>query len=334
LITQGLRGQTSNPTIFKQSITGSSDYDLTITQLASKGKSVFEIYDALTIQDVADASDLFKGVYQSTHGVDGYVSLEINPQLANTHQEQLEEGMRLWKALNRPNVMIKVPATKNGIKVFEDLIAQGVNVNVTLIFSAEQYQQVAWSYIKGLEKLCFNGGDVTKVFSVASVFVSRIDTAVDKWIDANNKDKGLRGKAAVANSEVIYHKFNKTFESEEFKRLRSRGANIQRVLWASTATKDPQYSDVKYIQELMASSTVNTVPDKTLNAFLDHGKVEMVLPKDVARAQHVIEQLRLAGIDVGVLCNQLLSDGLDAFVTSFDELLASIEQKSKSLVSR
>ncbi len=344
LIDQGLRGQTSNPTIFKQAISSSTDYDAKIQQLAGSGKSTFEIYDELTIKDVQDAADLFRGVYESTKGLDGYVSLEINPKLGNELESQLKEGMRLWQKLNRPNVMIKVPATKNGLGVVEGLIAQGINVNVTLIFSAEQYSQVVWAYLKGLNHLVQSGGDIRQVHSVASIFVSRIDTSIDKKLKeliakaVDPKDsaalKAIGGLAAVKNCEIIYHKFQKSFGSSEFKALKLKGANIQRVLWASTGTKDPQYSDIKYITELIAADTVNTVPDKTLEAVLDHGVARLSMPGDVAGAQKTIEQLRLKGIDVGMVCNQLLDDGLAAFEQSFEELMACIEKKSRLLCAK
>ncbi len=328
LIDRGLRGQTSNPTIFKQAISQSSDYDAKIQQLAEAGRSTFEIYDELTIKDVQDAADLFRGVYESTKGLDGYVSLEINPKLGNELESQLKEGMRLWQKLNRPNVMIKVPATKNGLGVVEGLIAQGINVNVTLIFSAEQYSEVVWAYLKGLKHLAQSGGDLKKVHSVASVFVSRLDSSIDKKLEAR---VDLKGRAAVSNCEIIYHKFQQNFGGSEFKALEKQGANMQRVLWASTGTKDPQYSDIKYIAELIAANTVNTVPDKTLEAVLDHGIVKVALPGDVADAQKIIEQLRLLDIDVGMVCNQLLGDGLAAFEKSFEELTTSIEEKQARL---
>ena len=303
LIDQGLRGQTSNPTIFKQAISTSSDYDAKIQQLAGSGKSTFEIYDELTIKDVQDAADLFRGVYESTKGLDGYVSLEINPKLGNELESQLKEGRRLWQKLDRPNVMIKVPATKNGLGAVRGLIAQGINVNVTLIFSAEQYQQVVWAYLKGLNHLAQNGGDIRQVHSVASIFVSRIDTAVDKKLDEKS---ALRGLSAVQNCKIIYHKFQNSFGSSEFKALKLKGANIQRVLWASTGTKDPQYSDIKYITQLIAADTVNTVPDKTLEAVLDHGVAKAVMPGNVAEAQKTIEQLSFLGVDIGMLFSAML----------------------------
>lgn len=340
LIDQGLRGQTSNPTIFKQAICASQDYDAKIRELAANGKNNFQIYDELTVKDVADAADMFRSVYDKTNGLDGYVSLEINPQLANETQAQLNEGLRLFKLLNRPNVMIKVPATKGGLFVVEGLIAQGVNVNVTLIFSPEQYQDVVWAYIRGLQTLKKSGQSLSKVRSVASVFVSRIDAAVDKWIDEKAATlpgseqaslKALRGRAAVSNSQIVYHKFTQSFQQAEFQELAKLGANVQRVLWASTATKDPQYSDVKYIEELIGPNTVNTVPDKTLVALMDHAKAAVALPGQVSQAQQVLDTLRHEGMDVGVLCQQLLQDGVNAFVGSFDELLGSITEKTKNL---
>jgi len=333
MIDRGLRGQTSNPTIFKQAISQSNDYDSKITELTESGRSTFEIYDALTVRDVQDACDLFKGVYQSTNGLDGYVSLEINPHLGNEFEAQLNEGLRIWKTVNRPNLMVKVPATKSGCRVVEELLASGVNVNVTLIFSAEQYQDVAQAYLRGIDK-CKT--DVTKVRSVASVFISRIDTAIDKTLDAkiaagDKTLEALKGKAAVANCEIIFHKFNKFFSSPEFKALESRGAHAQRVLWASTGTKNPAYSDIKYVTELIANPTVNTLPDKTLEAFLDHGTPKLSMPGDVAAAQKLVEELRANGIDVGVVCLKLLEEGLTAFNQSFDELTESIEEKAKRL---
>ncbi len=330
-IDRGLRGQTSNPTIFKQAITSSNDYDAEIVRLVEAGKSTFEIYDDLTIKDVQDAADQFRGVYDATKGLDGYVSLEINPQLANELDSQLKEGLRLWKKLNRPNVMIKVPATHHGMGVFEGLIAEGVNVNVTLIFGAEQYQQVVWAYFKGIKRLIEKGGNASKVHSVASVFVSRIDSAVDKWLDEKQPGSALRGKAAVSNCEIIFHKFQQSFASSEFEILKSKGANVQRVLWASTGTKDAKYSDIKYVTELVANPTVNTVPDKTLDAYLDHGQAAVALPRDVAQAQRVIEELRSKGMDVNIVCLKLLQEGLEAFDKSFEELMASVQEKSTRL---
>lgn len=344
MIDQGLRGQTSNPTIFKQSISQSKDYDAKIVEMTDSGKTTFDIYDELTICDVRDACDLFKGVYESTNALDGYVSLEINPHLANTYEEQRDEGLRLWQKVKRPNLMIKVPGTKNGCRAFGDLLAKGVNVNVTLIFSAEQYQDVAWAYLNGMTRLSQYRKDLSRVRSVASVFVSRIDTAIDPMIESRISSttdgalkstlEALKGRAAVANCEVIFHKYNQLFSGSDFKALQAVGAQPQRVLWASTGTKNPKYSDIKYVTELTAQGTVNTLPDKTLEAFLDHGDVKIAMPGDVAAAQKVVEQLREQGIDVGVVCLKLLDEGLVAFDQSFDDLTKSIVEKAQRLTVR
>jgi transaldolase len=344
LIDQGLRGQTSNPTIFKQAISQSTDYDNKIVEMTEAGKSTFEIYDDLTIRDVRDACDLFKGVYESTNALDGYVSLEINPHLANKYEEQRDEGLRLWQKVNRPNLMIKVPGTKNGCRAFSDLLAKGVNVNVTLIFSAEQYQDVAWAYLNGMKRLSETTKDLSRVRSVASVFVSRIDSTIDKTLGDKAaaatdgalklKLEALQGRAAVANAEIIFHKYGQLFAGPEFKALEAFGAKTQRVLWASTGTKNPKYNDIKYVTELIAKPTVNTLPDKTLEAFMDHGVIKIAMPGDVAGAQKAIQDLRAEGIDVGVVCLKLLADGLVAFEQSFDELTQSIEEKAKRLTVR
>ncbi|VAX35096.1 Transaldolase [hydrothermal vent metagenome] len=339
LIKDGLRGMTSNPSIFNQAIGSSNDYDEKISQLKSEGKSTFEIYDALTIQDIQDATDIFKGVYESTNALDGYVSLEINPQLANDAQVSIKEGLRLYKEVNRPNVMIKVPATSEGYPVIEELTAQGINVNATLIFSLAQYEQTVLAYLRGLKRLAQTTDDLSKVHSVASVFISRIDAAVDKLIedevakDADDSHKArlltLCGRAAVANSRIIFEKSKEMFSSQEFQDLITKKANIQRVLWASTGTKNPDYSDVKYVTELIASPTVNTLPAKTLMAFLDHGEVKGAFDYDFSEAQECIDALAMAGIDVDQVCQQLLEAGVVAFEKAFEELFDSIVKKAE-----
>lgn len=341
LIAQGLRGMTSNPSIFQNAIGKTGDYDEEIARLKAEGKTTFQIYDELTIRDIQDATDQFLSVYESTNGLDGYVSLEINPQLANATEASIDEGKRLYQKVNRPNVMIKVPATDAGFPVIEELIGEGINVNVTLIFSVEQYEKTAGAYFNGLKKLAEAGGDLGKVRSVASVFVSRVDTAVDKLIDddagriQDDGDKAtlasLKGKAAVANSRLVYEKFKELFSGEEFRELFDKGANEQRVLWASTGTKNPDYSDIKYVTELISKPTVNTLPEKTLNAFLDHGDIKEALSDDVAQAQQIIEDLRRFDIDVDAVCADLLEAGVKAFVDAFESLFDSIEKKAEQL---
>ncbi len=340
LIDQGLRGMTSNPSIFNQAIGSSQDYDDKITQLKRQGKSTFEIYDELTIKDIQDATDIFKQVYDKTKGLDGYVSLEINPLLANKIEEQMLEGIRLYKKVSRPNVMIKVPSTDQGFPVIEELIAQGINVNVTLIFSLRQYEKTAEAYLKGLKRLSAKTADLSKVRSVASVFVSRIDTTIDKMLDdkiaaekdsvKKNKLAALKGKAAIANSRLIFERSKELFAGEEFTKL--HGANVQRVLWGSTGTKNPAYSDIKYVTELIASPTVNTIPEPTLNAFLDHGKVSDAFQYFSATdAQNIISALKANGINVDDVCATLLKDGCVAFDKAFEALLTSIEKKAEQL---
>jgi len=343
MIKNGLRGLTSNPSIFNSAIGLSTDYDRKIRALKESGKTTFEIYDALTIKDIQDATDHFKSTYESTHGLDGYVSLEINPQIADQTDEQIQEGLRLFAAVNRPNVMIKVPSTKAGISVIEELITQGVNVNATLIFSVGQYEQVANAYYAGLTRRAAKVSDLSNVRSVASVFVSRIDTSIDKLIDellaketeTSKKThlQSLKGKAAVANSRMTFEKWKEILASDTVKALEGKRANVQRVLWGSTGTKNPQYSDIKYVTELIAAPTVNTIPEKTLNAFLDHGQIQDAFTEDAQDSIDIIQALRSFNIDIDRICSELLDNGVASFDQAFKELLASIEKKALALSS-
>ena len=339
MIDLGLKGMTSNPTIFDKSISSSNDYDKKIQNLFSSGKSTFEIYDDLTIDDIQDAADLFMPVYKETQRLDGYVSLEINPELAFKTHETIEEGKRLYQKVNRPNVMFKVPSTEEGFQAVEELVASGINVNVTLLFSLQQYSKTAHAYIRGIKRLVEENGDASKVRSVASVFVSRIDTACDKLLDKLIEKEGqkkekltqLKGKAAGADSALIYEEFSKIFSTDEFKQLKDKGVNIQRVLWGSTSTKNPTYSDVKYVTELIAKDTVNTMPQVTLEAFLNHGSVKEALTADGYDARKLINELQGAGIDINSVCAKLLQAGVVAFEKSFESLLNSIEKKAAQL---
>ena len=340
LLAQGLSGVTSNPTIFDKAISQSKDYDETIAQLHRKGKSVFEVYDDLTISDVQAATDIFRPLYEKTNKLDGYVSLEINPKLARLTQDTIEEGKRLWKKVNRPNLMLKVPATEEGFGAIEALLAQGMNVNATLIFSLEQYIKTAQAFLKGMRRLADKGARLSDTHSVASVFVSRTDTAIDASIEqliknAPNQEEAvrlqsLRGKAAVSNCGLIYGKFLEIYQSPEWKQLEDKGASLQRIVWASTSSKNPRYSDIKYVSELISQNTVNTVPDTTLEAFLDHGIVKEALTKNITPAAEVIRELKALTIDINEVCAKLLNDGVIAFEKSFDSLLASIEEKAKA----
>lgn len=344
MVKEGLRGMTSNPTIFNHAIGSSADYDDAIKVLKNSGKTTLEIYDELTVKDIKDAADHFKGVYTETGGLDGYVSLEIDPQIAHKAEEQIQEGLRLFKKVNRSNVMIKVPSTQAGIPVIEELTAQGINVNATLIFSVAQYEQVAKAYFRGLARRAKEVSDLSGVRSVASVFVSRVDTAVDKLLEAQlikEKDeakkehlRAMKGKAAVANSIFIYEKWKELLESDEVKALEGKKANVQRVLWASTGTKSSHYSDIKYVTELISVSTVNTLPEKTLHAFLDHGTVQPAFTdRSHQEALKVIESLKALGIDVNAVCAELLDKGVAAFDEAFKELSDSIEKKAAELSS-
>lgn len=339
MINKGLKGMTSNPTIFDQAISSSADYDEKIKELHKLGKSTFEIYDELTFKDVQDAADIFKPIYEKTMGFDGYVSLEINPKLAGKTEETIKEGKRLYEKVNRPNVMFKVPSTEAGFGAIEELLSEGINVNVTLIFSLEQYVKTTNAYLKGMKRLLKKQGDLSTISSVASVFVSRIDTATDKMIDERiskeqdkeikNRLRSLRGKAAVANSKIIFQKYLEIFSGKDFKLLKDKGANVQRVLWGSTGTKDPNYSDIKYVSELIGSPTVNTVPEKTLDAFLNRGIVQETLTEDMKGAKDVIDALKELGVHLNVICAKLLDEGVTAFEKSFESLLSSIEIKKK-----
>ncbi len=339
LIELGLRGMTSNPTIFEKAISDSSDYNEKIKELHKAGKSTFEIYDDLTVRDIQDAADILKPVYEKTNGQDGYVSLEINPKLAYRTGETIEEGKRLFEKVNRPNLMLKVPATDEGFEAIEALVGEGVNVNITLIFSLDQYVKTAHAFLRGMNKFLDNQGDVSTVSSVASVFVSRVDTAADKMLDdlmdketngaAKSELESLKGTAAVANSALIYRKHIEIFSEKAFALLKEKGARVQRVLWGSTGTKNPAYSDVKYVTELIARNTVNTLPDKTLEAFLDHGVVKEALTASAEKSQKTVDRFKSFGIDIDSICAKLLEDGAAAFTKSFESLLGTIERTAE-----
>ena len=344
MIDIGLRGMTSNPSIFDKAISQSDSYDEKIAQLAKAGKSTFEIYDDLTVRDIQDAADVFRPVYEQTNKLDGYVSLEVNPLFASKPKETIEEAKRLYKKVDRPNVMFKIPSTEAGFGPVEELLASGMNVNVTLIFSLEQYEKTARAFLNGLKRLSKNVNDLSNISSVASVFVSRVDTAADKMIDQLLKEEtdeskklrlqSLKGKAAVTNSQLIFYKYLEIFSQDEFKRLEKKGARLQRALWASTSTKNPTYSDIKYVTELIGKNTVNTLPDVTFEAFLDHGKVQNALLGDIKDTLKTTNDLKNLGIDINNICATLLKDGVAAFVKSFESLLHSIEEKSKSLCAK
>lgn len=331
LIQQGLRGVTSNPSIFEKAIVGSADYDDDLRKLVDDNKSVDEIYETLALEDISRAADLLRPVYDATDGLDGYVSLEVSPKLAHDTQGTIEEARRLFAALNKPNVMIKVPATSEGIPAITELIGDGINVNVTLLFSVDNYEKVANAYITGLERLQANGGKVADVASVASFFVSRVDTAVDEALEEVGNE-ALQGKIGIANSKAAYARFNRIFNDDRWQKLASAGARAQRLLWASTGVKNPKYPDTLYVDELIGPRTVNTMPPDTLTALLDHGTVKETLGTGLKDAQDQLSQLQELGIDLDAITKQLQKEGVDKFAKSFEKLMSGIEEKRDELV--
>jgi transaldolase/glucose-6-phosphate isomerase len=328
----GLRGVTSNPTIFEKAIGGSADYDDSLKEMLAQDRKtpVGRLYEQVAIQDIQTAADVLRPVYDQTSGADGYVSLEVSPHLARDTHATIAEAKRLKASVDRPNLMIKVPATPEGIPAIEELIADGINVNITLMFSMAHYEAVAHAYIKGLERCA----DPAKVASVASFFVSRVDTMVDRELEriGTPEAKSCLGKTAVANSKVVYQRFREIFHGEGFVALRQRGARVQRPLWASTGTKNPNYSDVLYVENLIGPETVNTLPVETLNAFRDHGRVsDATVRQGLDEAGNALAQLKELGIDLNAIAEKLQDDGVAAFATSFDSLLSTLEKKRSSL---
>jgi transaldolase len=338
LIEKGVRGITSNPAIFEKAIAGSNDYDADIKKLGQSDKSVDEIYEALAFEDIGMAADLLRKIYDSSGGIDGYVSLEVNPHLANKTEQTVKEATRLYETLARPNVMIKVPATAAGLPAITQLIGAGVNVNVTLIFGLENYRGVADAYLSGLEKLAeagptvAAGHPVNQVASVASFFVSRVDSALDRQLEKLNQQE-LLGKSAIANSKLAYAEFKQIFSGSRWQALADQGARVQRVLWASTSTKNPDYADTLYVDELIGPDTVNTIPPATLDSFMEHGRIAETLTQDLEGAHRQIEKLVELGIDLRAVTQQLQDDGVVAFAKPFDALMQSIAEKRERLLS-
>lgn len=330
MVDDGVRGVTSNPTIFEKAITGSSDYDDDLQALVEADKSVDEIYETLAIADIQHAADILRPVYDESDATDGFVSLEVSPQLANDTDGTIAEARRLYQLVDRPNVMIKVPATKAGVPAIETLIGDGISINVTLIFSVTQYEAIALAYIRGLQKFADDGGDPSKVASVASFFVSRVESKVDKALDAiSNTD--LKGKIAIANAKVAYARFKTLFSGDDWNALAEQGAQVQRPLWASTGTKSPDYSDTVYVDHLIGPNTVNTVPPDTLKAFMDHGEVADTLELDVEEAHKQINQLAELQINFDVITANLQDEGVQKFAESFESLMVGIAQKKARL---
>lgn len=332
LVAQGVRGMTSNPAIFEKAIAQSSDYDEALQTLVAEGQSSGEIYEALALEDIGEAADVLRDVYDTTNGADGYVSIEVNPHLAHDTEGTIAEARRLFTALARPNILVKVPATPAGIPAIEALIAAGININVTLIFSVTQYEAVTEAFISGLEKRLAAGNDISGIASVASFFVSRVDTAVDAKLDeVGNTD--LKGKIAIANAKLAYTRFRKIFSGERWDKLAAAGARVQRPLWASTGTKNPDYSDTLYVDTLIGPDTVNTMPPATLDAFLDHGTVAATLSDGIDQARADVARLAELGVDLDAVTQNLLEAGVEKFVNPFDSLLGTIAKKQEALRS-
>jgi len=325
----GLRGVTSNPSIFNKAIATSDDYDEQLESLVGQGLGVEASYEQLAVQDIRDACDLLQDVFQESRGADGYVSLEVSPHLAHDYDQTVKEAKRLFDAVDRANVMIKVPATDAGIAAVEELIAAGVNINVTLMFSMDDYERVAKAYLKGMLELIGRGGDPATVASVASFFVSRVDTAVDKELNANGSPEALAslGQAAVANSRLVYQRYKQVFEGPQFRALAAQGARVQRLLWASTSTKNPAYSDTLYVDQLIGPDTVNTMPPNTVDAFRDHGVVEPTLERELNRSREIIDGLAAQGVDLPAIATQLKVDGVASFARAHDDLLTVLHDR-------
>jgi transaldolase len=332
----GLRGMTSNPAIFEKAIADSHDYDEDIRAMALQGSNTEAIYETLSRRDVESAADEFRPLYDRTDGQDGYVSLEVNPHLAHDTKGTTEEGRRLWAALDRPNVFIKVPATAAGLPAIQQLIGEGINVNVTLLFGLPRYRQVAEAYIAGLEARAAQGKPLKRLASVASFFVSRIDTLVDPLLEilmaAGGKEADLakraHGQVAIASAKMAYQIYKEIFGGGRFRRLADRGARVQRLLWASTGTKNPDYSDVKYVEALIGPETVDTAPIKTLDAYRDHGEPKARLEHDVGEARSVLERLPELGIGIDSVTRQLEDEGVEKFNQPFDKLMETLAQRS------
>ncbi len=341
LITEdGLRGMTSNPSIFEKAIGDSSLYDDVLHSLASrKDLNTTGIYEQIAIRDIQDAADALRPVYEESKFRDGYVSLEVSPLLALKTQETIDEARRLWKAVKRENVMIKVPGTAEGLPAIRQLIGEGININVTLLFAQEVYEKVAEAYIAGLEDLAGRGGNLKKMASVASFFISRIDTLVDSKLndklktttDANQQAllKSLLGKIAIANGKLTYQRYQRIFSGPRWQALAAKAAQTQRVLWASTSTKNPNYRDVIYVEELIGPDTVNTMPPATIDAFRDHGRLRNSLTEDVAGAGKVMDDLARAGISIKEVTDKLTEDGVKLFADAFEKLLAAVAKNTQ-----
>jgi transaldolase len=335
----GLDGMTSNPTIFDKAIDGSKDYDAQLKELVRADKSLDDIYEALTTTDIKAAADKLRPIYDSSEGRTGYVSYEVSPLLAHDTDGTVAAAHRYFKMIDRPNLMIKVPSTPAGIPAIEQLISEGRCINVTLMFCRKHYDDVANAYIRGLERRAQAGQPLDRIASVASVFVSRVDTLIDKLIDTklkanpNEASASLRGTAAVANAKLIYQRFIDLFRSDRFKPLAGKGARVQRPLWASTGTKDPKYSDIKYVQELIGPDTVDTMPPATMDAYRDHGDPRLTLTEGVDQAHEIQKHFAAIGIDFNEVGETLQKEGVESFAKSFEDLIGVIKKRRDTVLT-
>ncbi|HUQ47221.1 MAG TPA: transaldolase [Gemmatimonadaceae bacterium] len=336
-----LSGMTSNPTIFEKALAEGTDYDEQLSS-ADQSKTPPQLFELVETTDVQRACDLFAGVYSNTRGGDGYVSIEVSPGVANSVEETVEEARRLWETVDRPNVMVKVPGTDQGAKAVRQLISEGINVNITLLFSIDAHDRVIDAYISGLEDRVAAGNPIDHVFSVASFFVSRVDTEIDKRLDdlikaANPTDrdrlKMLKGRAAVANAKLAYRLFTRRFAEPRWKALEEKGGRVQQPLWASTGVKNPAYRDVMYVEDLIGPHTVNTMPPALIDAFKDHGDVAPSVDKRLGAAEGLLREIEAVGISIKDVTDKLLTDGLASFQKSFDTLIAGIEKKTSQLTA-
>lgn len=324
----GLSGITSNPSIFEKAVTGSSDYDADIRKLAAEQKSDEEIFFGFAISDIQRAADILKPVYDNAHGTDGFVSLEVSPHLANDTDGTIKQARELWKTLDRKNVMIKIPGTKEGLAAIKQCISEGININVTLLFGLDRYKEVTEAYISGLEERVKNNQPIDKIASVASFFLSRIDVLIDPALKEKKLDK-LVGEVAIASAKKAYEIYKEVFFSDRFRNLEKKGAKKQKVLWASTGTKDPSFSDVKYVEALIGPDTINTLPMETIDAFRDHGVAEDHLENNLMQATKELDQLKENGIDLDQLTQQLEEEGVQKFNKAYTSLLKAVKEKKQ-----
>ncbi|PNW39990.1 UNVERIFIED_CONTAM: transaldolase [Euhalothece sp. KZN 001] len=342
---RGIHGITSNPSIFEKAIAGNQIYDADIEAGSKAGKSVQAIYESLVFEDIREACDILRPIYDETNGLDGYVSIEVPPTIAQDTESTLSEARRYYQEIGRENVMIKIPGTPEGLPAVEAAIRDGINVNITLLFSVESYVDTAWAYIRGLEKRVEDGNDISKIASVASFFLSRIDVKIDKMVDEKLKGEDeeskqaklreIKGKVAIANAKIAYQEFKKIFSSERWQKLEEKGAHLQRLLWASTGAKNPDYSDVMYVDELVGRNTVNTMPPDTIEACADHCSPGDRIEMDIDAAYQLMETLKDpdVNIDLDQVMAELLDEGIDKFVKPYESLISSLENKVKQLTA-